>query len=132
MFAVRLAIKVAVAVTLVSVGALILVRMLSIGAQWYQRKELDEHRRYLEALLARKLSISQVEAELREEPIRVVKPADATSISQVWTDPRNSAAEVEAKVSKWPETRIYRKSPMIYFIYFDSEGQMRDFSCLAS
>ena len=62
----------------------------------------------------------------------MVTPSDAQAIARVWTDPRNSPAEVEAKVSKWPQTRIYRKSPMLYFIYFDSEGLMRDLSCLTS
>jgi hypothetical protein len=129
---VRVALKIDVGTALVIVAVVVLVRALSLGAQRYQRNEFDEHRRYLQTLLAKSPSIAEVEAAVGEEPIRVVTPADARSISHVWTDPRNDAAEIEAKVSKWPQTRIYRKSPMLYFIYFDSQGVMRDFSCLTS
>ena len=48
------------------------------------------------------------------------------------TNPLNSPAEVESKMTKWPQTRIYLKSPMVYFIYFDNSGVMRDFSCLSN
>jgi hypothetical protein len=128
----RRRIKIAVGVALVGIVVATGVALLSFAARSYQRREFDEHRRYLQSLLARELTIAQVEAELGQEPIKVVEPSDAKAVAKMWTDPRNSPAEVEAKVSKWPQTRIYRKSPMLYFIYFDSEGLMRDFSCLTS
>jgi len=128
----RPAIKVAAIAALAAIAVVVLVRVLFVGAQRYQRQEFDEHRRYLQALLAKNPSVAQVETAIGEEPIRVVTPADATAISHVWTDSRNDPAEIEAKVSKWLETRVYRKSPMLYFIYFDSQGVMRDFSCLTS
>jgi hypothetical protein len=114
------------------IAALVLVRAMFFGAQRYQRHEFDEHRKYLQTLLAKSPNIFQVETELGEEPLRIATPSDAAAISHVWTDPRNDPAEIEAKVGKWPETRIYRKSPMLYFIYFDSDGVTRDFSCLTS
>jgi len=128
----RRAVQMPAAVALATVVAVVVVRLLFIGAEWYQRRELDQHRQYLQALLAKSPSVAQVESAIGEEPIRIVAPADAITISHVWTDPRNDPTEIEAKVSKWPQTRIYRKSPMLYFIYFDSEGVMRDFSCLTS
>lgn len=128
----RLPIKLAVSVAFAVIVIIVLVRVLFFAAQRYQQSEFDEHRRYLQTLLAKHPSLTQVEGELGEEPIRVVTPVDAAAISRVWTDPGNNLAEIEAKVSKWPQTRIYRKSPMLYFIYFDAQGVMRDFSCLTS
>jgi hypothetical protein len=124
--------KLAVGAAVAVIAAIVLMGVLWFGAQRYFQREFDEHRQYLQALLAKSPSLAQVETELGEEPIRVVTPADAATISHVWTDPRNDPAEVEAKVRKWPQTRIYRRSPMLYFIYFDSQGVMRDFSCLTS
>jgi len=129
---VRLGTKVGVGAAVAVIAVVVLVRALSLGSQRYQRGEFEEHRRYLQTLLTKSPSLAQVETELGDEPIRVVTPADAATISHVWTDPRNDPAEIEAKVMKWPQTRIYRKSPMLYFIYFDSQGVMRDFSCLTS
>ena len=132
MVRVRLPLKLVVGVAFAVIVFIVLVQVLFFAAQRYQQSEFDEHRRYLQTLLARHPSLAQVEGELAEGPIRVVTPADAAAISRVWTDPRNNLAEIESKVSKWPQTRIYRKSPMVYFIYFDAQGVMRDFSCLTS
>lgn len=124
--------KVSAVAALTFIAVFVLVHALFVGAQQYQRQELEQHRQYLRVLLARNPSVAQVETAIGDEPLRVAMPTDAASISRVWTDPRNDPTEIEAKVRKWPQTRIYRKSPMIYLIYFDSQGVMRDFSCLAS
>jgi hypothetical protein len=126
---VRIQPKLLVALLLVPICGLLFFKLSS---DWYHKTELEEHRRYLHSLLARQLTVSQLESELGIQPLRIVGAADAEAISQIWTNPLNSPAEIVAKVTKWPETRFYRKSPMVYLIYFDANGRMRDFSCLAS
>ena len=57
-------------------------------------------------------------------------PDERLRVARIWTNPSNSPAEVDKKGEELPEPRIYRKSPMNAFIYFDSRGVTRDFSCL--
>lgn len=121
--------KVTVTAALLVVGSAL---MLVLSSVWYHQRELDKHRRYLGELLSRAPTIAEVESELGEEPLRAVGPTEATEVSRIWTDRRNSPSEIERKVRTWPQTRIYRKSPMLYFIYFDRNGIMRDFSCVVS
>ena len=102
------------------------------GCGAYQQSEIERHREGLDQLLTRKPTFSEVEAEIGVAPYRVGKPANAKELAHIWTNPLNLAAEVEEKVAKWPQTRVYLKSPMVYFIYFDSDRFMRDFSCLSN
>ena len=102
------------------------------GCEAYHQYEIERHRGTLQKLLERTPTVAQVEAELGLAPYRVARPSDAKELAGIWTNPLNSPEEVEEKVGKWPETRIYLKSPMVYFVYFDTEGLMRDFSCLSN
>jgi len=38
-------------------------------------------------------------------------------------------AEVREKAARHAETRVYQASDMLYFVYFDADGVMRDFTC---
>jgi hypothetical protein len=119
-------------IVIVASVVVVAIVLFVLSSEWYHQSELEEHRQYLNQLLSRSPTVAQVESELGEEPLKVVGPADAAAVSRIWTDRRNSPTEIESKVGQWPETRIYRKSPMVYFIYFDAKGVMRDFSCLIS
>src|SRR5438093_7505432 len=88
------------------------------GCEAYHQREIEHYRETLQRLLERKPTIAQVESEMGLRPYRVAKPSDAKELAAMWTNPLNSPAEVEEKVSRWPETRIYLKSPMVYFVYF--------------
>jgi hypothetical protein len=80
--------------------------------------------------MAHASTLTQVDATLGPHFYKTVTPGDAAAVSRIWTSSWNSSAEVETKVREWPETRIYLKSPMVYFIYFDSSRIVRDYSCL--
>ncbi len=41
------------------------------------------------------------------------------------------AAEVREKGGRHAETRVYQASDMLYFVYFDEAGVMRDFTCVS-
>ena len=118
-------------ITAIAGSAIVLVVSL-IGCESYHRQEIEKHRGQLQVLLGRNPSVAEVDAHMRTAPYRIVGPGDAKELAGMWTNPLNSPAEVENKMTKWPQTRIYLKSPMVYFIYFDNNGVMRDFSCLSN
>ena len=41
------------------------------------------------------------------------------------------AAEIRAKAARSAETRVYQTADMLYFVYFDAAGVMRDFTCVS-
>jgi hypothetical protein len=41
------------------------------------------------------------------------------------------AAEIREKGARSAETRVYRAGDMLYFVFFDAGGVMRDFTCVS-
>lgn len=39
--------------------------------------------------------------------------------------------EIRDKTARYPELRVYQAADMIYFVFFDQEGVMRDFTCVS-
>ena len=75
----------------------------------YHRQSFDECDGRLRVLLSQTSTINRIEAELGHERLMKAHPTDAASVAHTWTNPRNQLAEIESKVSKWPETRILSK-----------------------
>ena len=44
---------------------------------------------------------------------------------------RKKAAEIREKGARSAETRVYQTADMLYYIYFDADGVMRDFTCVS-
>ena len=44
---------------------------------------------------------------------------------------REKAAEIREKGARHAETRVYQAGDMLYFVYFDAAGLMRDFTCVS-
>jgi hypothetical protein len=110
----------------------IILAVALLGCESRHQQEIEKHQRHLRALLVRDRSAAEIDAHMQTAPYRIAGPGDAKELAAMWTNPLNSPAEVESKMTKWPQTRIYLKSPMVYFIYFDDSGVMRDFSCLSN
>jgi hypothetical protein len=41
------------------------------------------------------------------------------------------SAEIRAKAERYAQMRVYRAADMLYFVYFDDGGVMRDFTCIS-
>jgi hypothetical protein len=44
---------------------------------------------------------------------------------------KNKAAEIREKGARSAETRVYETADMLYFVYFDKSGVMRDFTIVS-
>ena len=113
-------------------GSATVLAISLVGCESYHREEIEKHRGQLQELLARNPTAAEVDTHMQTAPYRVAGAGDAKELAGMWTNPLNLPAEVESKMTKWPQTRIYLKSSMVYFIYFDDSGVMRDFSCLSN
>jgi hypothetical protein len=71
--------------------------------------------------------------------LRVVKSAPLLAVLQSPADVEREAAarggkkavEIREKAAHHAETRVYEAGDMLYFVYFDAAGVMRDFTCVS-
>lgn len=118
----------AVAVTAVLGGL-----ALWLGAWGFDYRRGSLHYGRLERLLERKPHLDQVVQALRDEgsPL-VAAPEDQGALRAEAAHRAGSrASEVIEKSRRYRHTRVFLAADMVYFIYFDDAGVMRDFTCVS-
>ena len=111
---------------------IVLLSALSLGAFGYQIRRHILHEGRLEKLLAKEPTVYQVTEGLREKAPLMASPEDDVELDRLasrWPARRDVILE---KGNHWPLTRVHDGGDMIYFIYFDAEGIMRDFVYVSS
>ena len=125
--------------TSVMVGSAVLSALLFgiafwLGAAYFQVRRVATHATRLENLLRKSPTVDQVTEGLRmEESPLIASPVGEEALRAVaarWG--REKKAEVLSKGRRWPKTRVFRAGDMIYFLYFDDAGVMRDFSFVSA
>jgi hypothetical protein len=115
--------------------AVVLTALLGGVALWlgawafdYRRRSLHYGR--LKRLLERKPHLDQVVEALRNEASPLVAaPEDEPALrAAAERHGGTMAAEVIAKGTRYRHTRVFLAADMVYFIYFDDAGVMRDFT----
>ncbi len=119
----------ALAVTLVALSVALLLGTLGFN---YHRKL--EHEELLRAVMARRPTAAQLTdwlASVKGAPL-LASPASRSEVEGVITTRGAAKAEeLRAKAGRYPQLRVYRASDMLYFVFFDAHGVMRDFTCVS-
>lgn len=123
---------------LILVGALAatsaaLALALLLGSWALNTHRYIEHQDRLRRVLVQQPTMERVVKALEDEgsPL-IAAPATAEEIETVIAERGGAkAAELRAKARRWPRLRVFRAADMVYFIYFDGEGIMRDFTCVS-
>ena len=104
-----------------------------LGAFGFDTRRFLQHEGRLRRLLAQQPRLEQVAQGLEEEGSRLlaapVGSADLRRLAAERGGPR--AKEIVEKGTRWPQTRAFLAADMIYVIYFDEDGVMRDFTCVS-
>jgi hypothetical protein len=114
-----------------SVGLSVILAGLAflLGAWGFDTRRYLQHRKLLENMLAKRPRVEQVVQGLADYGASLIgAPAGQDDLARLARDlagPR--AGEVLEKARRWPRVRVFRTGDMIYFIFFDGEGVMRDF-----
>jgi hypothetical protein len=125
--------------TPVLVGSAILSGLLFgvafwLGAAYFQMRRVSTHATRLENLLKKSPTVEQVTEGLRmEESPLLASPVGEDALREAaarWG--RDKQADVLAKGRRWPQTRIFRAGDMIYFLYFDDAGVLRDYAYVSA
>ncbi len=118
----------ALAVTLVALSVALLLGTLGFN---YHRKL--EHEELLRAVMARRPTAAQLTewlATVKGAPL-LAAPASRADVEGVISARGSAKAdELRAKAGRYPQLRVYHASDMLYFVFFDGDGVMRDFTCV--
>jgi hypothetical protein len=117
----------------VGVTGILVYFALGLGAWGFDYRRYSQHNGRLARLLAKQPQLAQVVAGLQDEGSRLVAAPEGETSLQVEAARSGGAkaGEVLEKGRRWPRTRVFLAGDMIYFIYFDEAGRMRDFTCVS-
>jgi len=115
----------------VTLGALALAMLL--GSASFDFRRYTVHQQRMQKVLREAPSAARLTRGLADEgtTLLAVFTAKADVEREAAVRGREKAAEIREKGRRHAETRIYRAGDMLYFVYFDASGQMRDFTCVS-
>jgi len=101
-----------------------------LGAWGFNTRRYSQHEGRLKRLLLATPRLPQVVQAFEEEgsPL-VASPAGPQELEKVAAERAGPQARlVVEKGTRWPQTRVFAAGDMVYFIFFDEAGVMRDFA----
>ncbi len=116
----------------VTLGALALAMLL--GSASFDFRRYTQHEDRLRRVMREAPTADRLTRGLAEEGSTLLaapRTADETA-RVVAAHGGRKAVEVRAKAARYPQMRLYRASDMLYFVYFDADGVMRDFTCVGN
>jgi hypothetical protein len=115
----------------VTLGALALAMLL--GSASFDFRRYSQHQGRLQKVLREHPTADRLTRGFADEG--TVLLAVATTRGEVEREAlargRTKSAEVREKGGRHAETRVYQTADMLYFVYFDAGGVMRDFTCVS-
>ena len=115
----------------VTLGALALAMWL--GAASFDARRYDQHRSRLQNVMREQPSADRLTRGLEAEGSPLIATAATAEEKERVAAARGKArlGEIREKAKLYAELRVYQASDMLYFVYFDAEGVMRDFTCVS-
>jgi hypothetical protein len=112
---------------------LMLWAVLLLGSWGYEIRRLSYHQARLQRLVERQPRLDVVTVALEEEgsPL-VAAPRDEQALREAaarWGGGRRD--EILQKGLHWSATRAHRAGDVTYFLYYDTSGVLKDYTCVA-
>ncbi len=112
----------------------ILVLALVLGAVGFNFRRMSAHEARLTKLVTVGAHVDQVTKGLENEMAPLLmsarNPDQARIAAQQWG--REKQGDIQATAARWAEMRVFRAGDMIYFLFFDQEGKVREFVYVSS
>ena len=115
----------------VTLGALTLAMML--GSASFDFRRYTVHQQRLQKVLRAQPTADRLTRGLADEGTAQLAVARTREELEREASARGGpkAAEIRDKGARHAETRVYQAGDMLYFVYFDTAGVMRDFTCVS-
>jgi hypothetical protein len=117
------------------VGALLMSGLalylaLFLGAWGFDFRRTSQHDGRLRRLVQQHPTLARVVQGLADEGSPLIEspegPAALVAAAIRYGGPK--AGEVRTKGSRWPTTRVFRAGDMIYFLYFDGDDVLQEYT----
>ena len=108
---------------------------LFLGSLAFNYHRHLEHEELLREVVARQWTAERLTQWLRDvksAPLLAVLQSPADVEREALTRGGRKAAEIREKAGRHAQVRIYQAADMLYFVYFDEDGVMRDFTCVGA
>ncbi len=106
---------------------------LYLGAAGYDVRRTLLHKARLQGVLQEEPTLHQIVVGLEEKAPLVAAPSSDEELEEwiaKYGDQKKE--EILEKGRQWPITRVFDAGDMIYFIYFDEDQIMRDFTYVSA
>ncbi len=105
-----------------------------LGAWGFAFRSYSEHEGRLHRLVLKHPTRDRVERGLAGEGSALIEaPEGPVALEKVArTLGGRKAEEVLEKGRRWPTTRVFRAGDMLYFLYFDRDGVLQDYTCVSA
>jgi hypothetical protein len=115
----------------VTLGALTIAMLL--GATSFDFRRYTQHENRMRKVLREAPSVERLTQGLAEEGTAVIAAPTSRAEAERVIAARGGLkqAELRAKAGRYPQLRVYRAGDMLYFVFFDADGVMRDFTCVS-
>ncbi len=116
-----------------AITAAIAALALYLGAWAYDTKRFSIHDTRLRHLVEQRALMDQVVRGLEAEgsPLLFAPKSPEELRRAAGERGRSRVPEILEKGGRWPETRVFVASDMVYFLYFDAAGVMKDYTCVS-
>lgn len=115
------------------VTLLALALALRLGSASFDYRRFSEHEGRLRRVMREQPSALRLTQGLQEEGTPLVVTATSAEAKEraAVAHGAKQVAEIREKNARYAELRVYRAADMLYFVFFDGEGVMRDFTCVS-
>jgi hypothetical protein len=105
-----------------------------LGSWGFDYRRFSQHEKRLQRVLQQEPTIDRLTAGLEDEGAAVLSaPQTAEEVEGAIADHGGErSGELHDKARRWGHLRVFRAGDMIYFVFFDDEGVMRDFTCVGA
>ncbi len=105
-----------------------------LGAWGFDFRRYSQHEGRLRRLVLQEPTRDRVERGLADEGSPLIEaPEGPAALEKVARSlGGRKAEEVLTKGRRWPTTRVFRAGDMLYFLYFDRDDVLRDYTCVSA
>jgi hypothetical protein len=115
----------------VTLGALTVAMLL--GSASFDFRRYTVHERRMQKVLREQPTADRLTRGLADEGTVLLAVAVTRDAVETEASARGGkrAAEIREKGARHAETRVYQAGDMLYFVFFDAAGLMRDYTCVS-
>jgi hypothetical protein len=115
----------------VTLGSLALAMLL--GSTSFDFRRYAQHQGRLQKVMREQPTVDLLTRAFQEEGTALLAAPATPGETQraIAEHGGKKAAEIREKSARHAQTRVYQTADMLYFVYFDAAGVMRDFTCVS-